>query len=134
MGEKIMNDLFKYNVKSLLQGFIEKNDFKFLALEELEKLGIALKQYEYEQRGITVLFLKNKKFILEIFSDPQGGEVHCKIAKSEEVTVNHSSWKYFYELFPLNTIELSKIKISQGSMEAQFAVLMQKLTETDLTS
>ena len=128
-----MDYVFISNVKSILEKFIEKNELKFLSLEKQQDLGVALKLHEYEQRGFTVLFLQNERFILEIFSDPQGGEVNCRIAKFENTIGNNISWKYFYELFPLTSAELSKIRNSQRSMETQFSVLTQKLIEADLT-
>ena len=62
----------------------------------------------YKGRGNTILRWRNQFLFVEIFSDPQGGEINCLIAKS---VVNHLNleWHWLYECLPLNVLERAKM-------------------------
>jgi hypothetical protein len=129
-----MNHTFSNAVSTYLKEFLQNNYFKPLTFEKLSELEVGLTPQEYDQRGMTALFWANEKIIFEIYCDPQGGEVNCRIAELVDDRVKSDAWKYLYEISPLSDDELSRIHHQPRTLEIQLKTVLQKLTEIDFST
>ena len=123
----MIDQSFINDINSMLHDFLQRNAFKHLSQVELQNLGVGLTQQEYAQRNMTAIFWSNGRVILEIYSDPLGGEINCRIATIETDKLQHETWKYFYELHPLSTQELLEIQKKPRAPDIQLATLVKKL-------
>lgn len=127
MVKKIMDQEFTNHVKNTLDAFLKLNGLRLLSIKERQEMGIGLKQSEYIARGMTSHIWRNEKYCIEIYSDPQCGEINCCLAKIPATPSQPTVWKYLYELFPLTQVEFLEIKSRRRSTNDQIDAIKEKL-------
>lgn len=77
------------------------------------------------ERHYSAVTWKNDNFILEIYSDPMGGEINCRIKDvSQKID---EGWRYIYEVVPSTIEELQIAYTTMRSENEQLNSIIVKL-------
>lgn len=95
--------------------------------EIFERNSLTIREKSFDSaRGRAAILWASDKLLVEIYSDPQGGEVNCRVASLASGLVE-PQWRFLYELVPLSADELRAAHMSFRSEAEQFDTLTRKL-------